>query len=78
MSDLVVLGLGYVGLPLAASATKSGLSVEGLDVDEAIVAGLNAGKSHVDDLSDADINEMLSLGFSVSPDASIVSKASAV
>ena len=57
--DLVVIGLGYVGLPLAQEATRAGLTVTGLDVSDAVVDGLNAGHSHVDDLSDADIAEML-------------------
>ena len=49
--DLVVVGLGYVGLPLAQAACNAGLSVVGLDLQASIVEGLNAGRSHVDDLS---------------------------
>lgn len=63
MIDLVVVGLGYVGLPLLAEATKAGLSVVGVDKSEDVVAGLSSGQSHVDDLSDYDIAELLDHGF---------------
>ena len=61
--DLLVIGLGYVGLPLAREATKSGFSVVGLDLNRDSVAGLNSGHSHVGDIPDADIAEMLASGF---------------
>ncbi len=61
--DVVVIGLGYVGLPLAREATLSGLSVVGLDLNREIVDGLNAGDSHVGDISDADIAQMHLRGF---------------
>ena len=43
--DLVVIGLGYVGLPLAQEACRSGLIVTGLDVSEHVVAGLDQPSS---------------------------------
>jgi UDP-N-acetyl-D-glucosamine dehydrogenase len=61
--DVVIIGLGYVGLPLAQEAVRAGLRVTGLDIRQATVDGLNAGRSHVDDLSDADIAAMLAGGF---------------
>ena len=61
--DVVIIGLGYVGLPLAQEAVLAGLRVTGLDIRQATVDGLNAGRSHVDDLSDADIAAMLAGGF---------------
>src|SRR4029077_14032016 len=57
--DVVIIGLGYVGLPLAQEAVRVGLRVTGLDIRQATVDGLRAGRSHVDDLSDADIEAML-------------------
>jgi UDP-N-acetyl-D-glucosamine dehydrogenase len=60
---VVIIGLGYVGLPLAQEAVRVGLSVTGLDVKQATVDGLNAGHSHVDDLTDADIQVMVDGGF---------------
>jgi len=76
--DLVVIGLGYVGLPLAQEACRSGLTVTGLDVSEHVVSGLNAGRSHVDDLSDDDIDAMLKAGFSATTDPSVIGDAHTV
>jgi UDP-N-acetyl-D-glucosamine dehydrogenase len=66
--DVVIIGLGYVGLPLAQEAARSGLSVVGFDVSEPVVDGLNAGRSHVDDLSGDDIAEMIAAGFRATTD----------
>ncbi len=52
-----VIGLGYVGLPLAVEAARSGLRVLGFDVMEGLVRGINAGRSHIQDLTDADVGE---------------------
>src|SRR5215471_11660611 len=56
---VLVIGLGYVGLPLAVAAARSGFRVTGLDINPATVAGLMSGRSHVDDVSDAEIAEIL-------------------
>ena len=61
--DVVIVGLGYVGLPLAAEAVRAGLRVTGLDVRPETVGGLNGGRSHVDDLADADVAAMVAGGF---------------
>jgi UDP-N-acetyl-D-glucosamine dehydrogenase len=45
-----VVGLGYVGLPLAVEVARSGFKVIGCDISEAVCAGINAGKSHVEDV----------------------------
>lgn len=68
-----MVGLGYVGLPLAQEASRAGLNVIGLDRNQTVVDALNIGNSHVDDLSDADVAEMLGLGFVATTDASILS-----
>ncbi len=77
-NGLVVVGLGYVGLPLAQEACRSGLQVTGLDVSQSVVDGLNRGVSHVDDLTDGDVHQMLECGFSASTDEGVVARASAV
>ncbi|WP_151523731.1 nucleotide sugar dehydrogenase [Serinicoccus kebangsaanensis] len=74
--DAVIVGLGYVGLPLAQEATRAGRKVLGFDIDEEVVASLNAGVSHVDDLSDDDIAEMLAGGFEATTDESRIAEAS--
>ena len=45
-----IIGLGYVGLPLATVVGDAGIRVLGFDIDEAIVDGVNAGTSHVRDV----------------------------
>jgi UDP-N-acetyl-D-glucosamine dehydrogenase len=75
---MVVVGLGYVGLPLVVEAANAGLSVVGLDHSETLVEGLNAGCSHVDDLTDADIAAAQRAGFSATTHFSAVSAAGAV
>ncbi|MBO0821740.1 MAG: hypothetical protein J2P26_12930, partial [Nocardiopsaceae bacterium] len=61
--NVVIIGLGYVGLPLAAEAVRAGLHVTGFDVNQSATDGLNAGRSHIDDLSDADVAAMVAGGF---------------
>jgi UDP-N-acetyl-D-glucosamine dehydrogenase len=79
MSDIaVIIGLGYVGLPLAREATRSGLQVIGLDVNEEIVAGLEAGRSHIDDLTDDDIIQMKHAGFRAITQPSVIAQARTV
>ena len=70
--NVVIIGLGYVGLPLAQEAVRVGLNVTGLDIRQATVDGLNAGQSHVDDLSDADVAGMAAAGFRATADPASV------
>lgn len=76
--DAVVIGLGYVGLPLVREATRAGLKVAGFDTAQAVVDGLNAGRSHVDDISDSDMAEILKAGFVATTDEVIIAEAAAV
>jgi len=55
---LGVIGLGYVGLPLAVEAAEAGLRVIGFDTGEAIVEGVQAGRSHIPDLSDDQLGRL--------------------
>ncbi|WP_174232954.1 nucleotide sugar dehydrogenase [Aeromicrobium sp. A1-2] len=75
---MAIIGLGYVGLPLAQQAARSGLSVIGFDLNGPMVESLNGGTSHIDDLTDADIAEMLSLGFAATTDEAALAEADAV
>ena len=74
----VIVGLGYVGLPLANAASQSGVDVIGLDLNTGIVEGLNAGRSHIDDLSADDIAALLATGFSATTEASVIADADVV
>jgi len=48
-----IIGLGYVGLPLAVAFAESGCEVVGLDVDQAKVEALNGGRSYIEDVPSA-------------------------
>src|ERR1017187_10578559 len=52
---LGIVGLGYVGLPLAIELGRAGYKVLGYDVSQRVVDGLNAGRSHIKDVSDSDV-----------------------
>jgi UDP-N-acetyl-D-glucosamine dehydrogenase len=75
---LVVIGLGYVGLPLAREATEAGLTVVGLDTSQVTVDLLCGGRSHVDDISDGDVEAMLEIGFRATTDPSVICSADVV
>jgi UDP-N-acetyl-D-glucosamine dehydrogenase len=70
--DLVVIGLGYVGLPLVREAASVGLRVVGYDIGQGVVDSLNSGRSHVDDISAGDVARMLAAGFRATTDESAV------
>jgi UDP-N-acetyl-D-glucosamine dehydrogenase len=54
-----VVGLGYVGLPLAVEFARAGFRVIGFDVTKSLTEMLNSGKSHILDVSDADLAEVI-------------------
>ncbi len=53
-----IIGLGYVGLPLARVFSRAGFTVVGFDIDPTKVAKLNAGRSYIKQIPDATIAEM--------------------
>ncbi len=57
-----VVGLGYVGLPLAVEMGRAGLRVIGFEVAERVVAGVNAGESHIKDVAAADVKALRAAG----------------
>jgi UDP-N-acetyl-D-glucosamine dehydrogenase len=57
-----VIGLGYVGLPLAVSFAEVGWQVVGFDVSDAVVAGLIAGRTHIDDVAASRIAPLVGSG----------------
>ncbi len=58
-----IIGLGYVGLPLAVELANAGYRVLGFDVSERVVEGLNGGVSHVKDITDDQLNAVRSKGL---------------
>ncbi len=61
--DVLVIGLGYVGLPLAVQAARAGFRVTGYDTRAEIAGGLMTGRSHVDDITDDEVATMRTQGF---------------
>src|SRR5271165_910597 len=57
-----VVGLGYVGLPLAVEFGRAGFRVIGYDVSQRVVDGLTAGHSHILDVSSADVADLVRSG----------------
>ena len=57
-----IIGLGYVGLPLALEFARAGFRVTGIDVDRGKVDAIMAGRSYVVDVSDAEIAEQVAAG----------------
>ena len=57
-----VIGLGYVGLPLAVEFARAGFSVTGFDVDASKVAEINAGRSYIPDVPQAELAEAVQAG----------------
>jgi UDP-N-acetyl-D-glucosamine dehydrogenase len=61
-TGVAIVGLGYVGLPLALSFAEAGASVVGIDASAARVADLVAGRSPIDDIDDARLQAVLAGG----------------
>ena len=51
-----IIGLGYVGLPLAVEFAKAGFEVTGFDVDVAKVSSINKGQSYIGDVTSTDVS----------------------
>ena len=67
---VAVIGLGYVGLPLATGLAEVGLNVIGLDIDPRKVERLNRGESHILDVPSAAVDRLVQAGrFTATTDA---------
>jgi UDP-N-acetyl-D-glucosamine dehydrogenase len=64
-SRIAIVGLGYVGLPLAISFVEDGCDVLGIDANPGRVAELQAGDSPIDDIDDARLQQALARGLSI-------------
>lgn len=76
--DLVVIGQGYVGLPVSQHAVLSGLTVAGLELNKRTVAQLNAGHSHIGDVPDSDVQKMLARGYVATADLDVLAEAETI
>lgn len=59
-----IIGLGYVGLPLAIRFAQEGYLVKGFDIDELKIEKLAIGKSYIEHISDSDLANLKSANFS--------------
>ncbi len=74
-----IIGLGYVGLPLSLQFARSGVDVTGLDVDDRKITALTAGKSYIEHIPAAAIQEQVNAGrFRATTDFSTIKKLDAV
>jgi UDP-N-acetyl-D-glucosamine dehydrogenase len=74
-----IVGLGYVGLPLAVELARAGYRVLGFDVNPDVVEGLNDGRSHVKDVTEAQLQKAMECGrFSATTDMARLSEADAI
>jgi UDP-N-acetyl-D-glucosamine dehydrogenase len=58
-SKVVVIGQGYVGLPLALAIAEAGHEVVGFDLNQDLVRNLSSGQSHIEDVQDADLVNLI-------------------
>ncbi len=70
--NVAVIGLGYVGLPLAIEAANNKLKVAGYDINESLVGNLNKSLSHVEDISDKDLEDAFSNQLLITSDPEIL------
>ncbi len=76
---IAVVGLGYVGLPLAMEFAEAGFRVIGFDVSQRVVALLNAGESHIQDIPAAMVAKHVAEGrFIATADATRMKEADAI
>ena len=73
-----IIGLGYVGLPLAVTAVESGVAVIGFDVDESYLTRLRSGDSPIEDVTDEQLAAALASGLELSADVERLRSADAV
>ena len=74
---VAVVGLGYVGLPLAVALAASGYEVVGIDLDPAKIEAVNQGRSYIPDVADADLTAQAS-SLRATSDYAVLSQCDAV
>ncbi len=77
-AHVVIVGMGYVGLPLALRFAAAGYRVTGVDIDAAKVEQLNRAQSYINYIPGADLQVALDAGFRASTDMAVCAQADAV
>ncbi len=76
---IAVIGLGYVGLPLAVEFAKAGFRVDGIDLDKGKVSSVNSGRNYILDVDDGDLKRMVRSGrLRATADYAVLRKCDAV
>ncbi|MEA3510702.1 MAG: nucleotide sugar dehydrogenase, partial [Actinomycetota bacterium] len=73
-----IIGLGYVGLPLAVTSINGGLPVIGFDVDDAYITRLQSGDSPIEDITDEQLGSALEAGMELTADVERLRDADAI
>ena len=74
-----VVGLGYVGLPLAVEFAKAGFNVSGIEIDENKVSSINNGENYISDIDDSLMIDLVKKGkLKATNDTSIISELDAI
>ena len=74
-TEVVVVGQGYVGLPLSIAIAEAGFKVLGFDLNGALVEKLNAGISHIEDIPSESLGKSLKNVPSYDLGAAVISEA---
>ena len=74
-----VVGLGYVGLPLAVEFAKAGFNVSGIEIDENKISAINNGENYISDIDDSLMIDLVKKGkLKATNDTSIISELDAI
>src|SRR5437764_9721782 len=78
-AHVAVIGIGYVGLPLATEMALAGFRTVGYDRSEEKVRSVNAAKSYIGDIHDSDLKPLVASGkLSASTDPAVLAAADVV
>ena len=78
-AKLCVIGLGYVGLPLAVEFAKAGFKVTGIDISESRVNKINKGENYIRDINDKELRSLIDSGsLKATTDYSVISEMDAI
>src|SRR5712671_2767379 len=61
--EIAIIGAGYVGMPHAQTFAEAGKSVVLVDIQQAVVDGINRGESHIPDVSSKDLGRLVAAGL---------------
>src|SRR5690554_2321380 len=77
-STIGIVGLGYVGLPLALRYAEENFNVLGFDIDQSKISRIGDGMSYIEHISHASVKKAVQNGFSATTDFSKISEVDAI